>query len=324
MADYWKGVLDGDPSPYLQRILAGSNATRGVDVRGPARVVEGGHAAPDERAHLPARGRLGAAPGGQALVHADRPARVLPPRARVPGGRRGAARLARAGRRDVLRPELDPLEQGAPVDQAAGARGLRRPGRRSATPRHASTGTSCTRGRSSARRSTRCTSSDPAYRFIFQTPKYRWGAHSTAVDADWIAMLFGPFGDPYRRDPRSPWTGEAYFEIHPQDAIGARPQRRRLRLDRRRSGRSPVPRLEGRRPVLRRRPRDDARPRLLRDDARPHPHVVQHVRRHAGHGRRHRPRPRATRPRTRRRTTSRSSATAATSRAPAPGCARRR
>ena len=32
-------------------------------------------------------------------------------------------------------------------------------------------------------------------------------------------MLFGPFGDPYRRDPRSPWTGEAYFEIHPKDAV---------------------------------------------------------------------------------------------------------
>jgi nitrate reductase alpha subunit len=59
---------------------------------------------------------------------------------------------------------------------------------------------------------------DPAFRFIFQTPKYRWGAHSTAVDADWIAMLFGPFGDPYRRDPRMPWTGEAYFEINPKDA----------------------------------------------------------------------------------------------------------
>jgi nitrate reductase alpha subunit len=59
---------------------------------------------------------------------------------------------------------------------------------------------------------------DPAYRFIFQTPKYRWGAHSTAVDSDWIAMLFGPFGDIYRRDDRAPWSGEAYAEINPADA----------------------------------------------------------------------------------------------------------
>ena len=63
------------------------------------------------------------------MVHADGAARVLPPRARVPGGGRVAARLARAGRRDVLRPQLDPLEQEAPVDHAARARGLRRPRR---------------------------------------------------------------------------------------------------------------------------------------------------------------------------------------------------
>ena len=29
------------------------------------------------------------------------------------------------------------------------------------------------------------------FRFVFQTPKYRWGAHTTAVDTDWMAMLFG-------------------------------------------------------------------------------------------------------------------------------------
>jgi nitrate reductase / nitrite oxidoreductase, alpha subunit len=60
---------------------------------------------------------------------------------------------------------------------------------------------------------------DDGFRFVFQTPKYRWGAHSTAVDSDWIAMLFGPFGDPYRRDPRAPWTGEAYLEINPLDGV---------------------------------------------------------------------------------------------------------
>src|SRR3989304_5469839 len=62
------------------------------------------------------------------------------------------------------------------------------------------------------------TEKDPAYRFVFQTPKYRWGAPPTAVASDGIAMLFGPFGDPYRRDLRTPWTGEAYAEINPRDA----------------------------------------------------------------------------------------------------------
>ncbi|HEU6445385.1 MAG TPA: molybdopterin-dependent oxidoreductase, partial [Gaiellaceae bacterium] len=31
MQEYWQGILDGDPTPYLQRVLAGSNATRGVE-----------------------------------------------------------------------------------------------------------------------------------------------------------------------------------------------------------------------------------------------------------------------------------------------------
>ena len=70
-------------------------------------------------------------------------------------------------------------------------------------------------GGAQARRSTRCTEHDPAYRFVFQTPKYRWGAHSTAVDSDWIAMLFGPFGDPYRRDPRTPVDGRGLHRDQP-------------------------------------------------------------------------------------------------------------
>ncbi|MBX7110671.1 MAG: molybdopterin-dependent oxidoreductase [Dehalococcoidia bacterium] len=59
---------------------------------------------------------------------------------------------------------------------------------------------------------------DSKYKFIFITPKYRHGAHSTPVDIDWMAMLFGPFGDMFRQDKRSPWTGEGYVEVNPKDA----------------------------------------------------------------------------------------------------------
>jgi len=59
---------------------------------------------------------------------------------------------------------------------------------------------------------------DPAYKFMFITPKYRHGAHSTPVDIDWMAALFGPFGDMFRHDKRSPWTGESYIEVNPADA----------------------------------------------------------------------------------------------------------
>ena len=56
------------------------------------------------------------------------------------------------------------------------------------------------------------------FRFIFHTPKYRHGAHTTPIDTDMIAILFGPFGDIYRRDKRSPFVGEGYVDINPLDA----------------------------------------------------------------------------------------------------------
>jgi nitrate reductase / nitrite oxidoreductase, alpha subunit len=56
------------------------------------------------------------------------------------------------------------------------------------------------------------------YRYIFHTPKYRHGAHTTPIDSDMISVLFGPFGDLYRRDKRSPFVGEGYVDINPSDA----------------------------------------------------------------------------------------------------------
>ena len=56
------------------------------------------------------------------------------------------------------------------------------------------------------------------YRYIFHTPKYRHGAHTTPIDTDMVAILFGPFGDIYRHDKRSPFVTEGYVDIHPDDA----------------------------------------------------------------------------------------------------------
>ncbi len=58
------------------------------------------------------------------------------------------------------------------------------------------------------------------YRFIFHTPKYRHGAHTTAVDTDIVAIWFGPFGDIYREDKRKPFINEMYLDINPADAKG--------------------------------------------------------------------------------------------------------
>ena len=56
------------------------------------------------------------------------------------------------------------------------------------------------------------------YKFVFHTPKYRHGAHTMPIDIDMVAMLFGPFGDIYRRDKRQPFAAEGYVDIHPEDA----------------------------------------------------------------------------------------------------------
>jgi nitrate reductase / nitrite oxidoreductase, alpha subunit len=55
------------------------------------------------------------------------------------------------------------------------------------------------------------------FRYVFHTPKYRHGSHTTPVDTDIMANFFGPFGDIYRRDKRSPHVGEMYVDIHPLD-----------------------------------------------------------------------------------------------------------
>jgi len=56
------------------------------------------------------------------------------------------------------------------------------------------------------------------YRFIFHTPKYRHGTHTTPIDTDMIAVLFGPFGDLHRHDKRAPFVTEGYVDINPEDA----------------------------------------------------------------------------------------------------------
>jgi len=56
------------------------------------------------------------------------------------------------------------------------------------------------------------------YPYIFHTPKYRHGAHTTGIDTDFLAMVFGPFSDVYRRDKRTPFLAEGYADINPEDA----------------------------------------------------------------------------------------------------------
>ena len=119
------------------------------------------------------------------------------------------------------------------------------------------------------------------YRFVFHTPKYRHGAHTTPIDTDMVAVLFGPFGDLYRHDKRSPFVTEGYVDINPAGRQGTGRRGRRLRVDRRRPGGPALPRLAEERAGLRVRPAALPRPLLSGHAARRDADVVQHVRRHA-------------------------------------------
>ena len=56
------------------------------------------------------------------------------------------------------------------------------------------------------------------YNICFNTPKYRHGAHTTAIDTDLMTLWWGPFGDIYRHDKRKPSSGEGFADINPIDA----------------------------------------------------------------------------------------------------------
>jgi nitrate reductase alpha subunit len=219
MARYWRGILDGDPTPYLQRVLSGSNATRGI-VFGDL--------------HATSRDGIPQLMG----------TRTYPRHAGWEQRQEDKPWYTPTGRLEFYRPEREWKEAGEslpvwrePVDATQYEPNVivsnaEHPSIRPKAPEEYGFPESDLHVETRQARNVVRTVDElldsrhplnrksDQYRFIFQTPKYRWGAHSTAVDSDWIAMLFGPFGDPYRRDPRMPWTGEAYAEINPKDAEG--------------------------------------------------------------------------------------------------------
>jgi nitrate reductase alpha subunit len=218
MRAYWRGILDGDPRPYLQRVLAGSNATRGI-------VFDELHESCADGIPYLMNTRTYPRHGGWEQRQEDKP--WYTPTGRLELYRPEPEWRAAGESLPVWREPVDatfyepnailanrehpsiaprsPEEYGVPESQldveTRQYRNVVRTWQDLKLSKHP------------------LNERDPDYRFIFQTPKYRWGAHSTAVDSDWIAMLFGPFGDPYRRDARAPWTGEAYAEINPGDAV---------------------------------------------------------------------------------------------------------
>jgi len=54
--------------------------------------------------------------------------------------------------------------------------------------------------------------------FVYHTPKYRHGVHTTPAETDMVAVFLGPFGDLMRHDKRAPFVTEGYVDINPEDA----------------------------------------------------------------------------------------------------------
>ena len=217
-ADYWKPILEQkDPRPYLQRVLNGSNATRGIQFADLEQECKAG-------VPMLMNNRTYPRSGGWEQRNEDKPW------------------YTRTGRLEFMRPEAEFRNSGEvlpvfrePIDATKYEGNVilsnaphplitpKTPEQIGISPDQLDTETrqyrNVVRTWSVLKGLTHpLTRRDKRFRFIFQTPKYRWGAHTTAVDTDWMAMLFGPFGDIYRSDPRAPWASEAYAEINPEDA----------------------------------------------------------------------------------------------------------
>ncbi len=59
---------------------------------------------------------------------------------------------------------------------------------------------------------------EQGYRFYCLTPKTRHRVHSSWSGSDWNLIWDSNFGDPYRRDKRTPGVGEHQLHINPDDA----------------------------------------------------------------------------------------------------------
>ncbi len=213
--DYWTFLLDGRDDVYLQRIFTASSTTRGYDVLELERLAQQGIPALMNFRTYPRHGgweqRQESKPwynrSGRLEFYRDEPEFLEYgenlPVFREPVDSTFYEPNVIHGRTHPLIAPAGPLEYGLPLDDlSTETRQIR----------------NVVKAWSELKGTVHpLTAADDRFRFLFMTPKYRHGAHSTPVDLDWMSMLFGPFGDAYRHDKRTPWVGEAYLELSPED-----------------------------------------------------------------------------------------------------------
>jgi nitrate reductase alpha subunit len=213
-SDYWKFVRDNRVEVYLQRILDGSAATKGYDIRDLEALAAQG---------IPALMNTRTYPRtfGWEQIHESKPF------------------YTKTGRLEFYRGEPEFLEAGEnlvvyrePVDSTFydpnAIIAKPHPAIRPKSPeeygfRRDKRDWSARQGRNVVLTPDELLKSEhpliPAgFKSVFHTPKYRHGSHTTPIDTDIMSNFFGPFGDMYRRDKRAPHVGEAYVDINPDDA----------------------------------------------------------------------------------------------------------
>jgi len=212
--DYWHFVENGQVRPYIQRILDHSNATRGYRIEDLEHKAQEGTPAIIQTRTYP---KIGA----WEQAHEDRPW------------------YTKTGRLEFYREEAEFQDSGEnlvvhrePIDSTFFEPNVivaqQHPLLRPKQPQDYGVAVNDISGDTRQARhviktvaellQTQHPLKSEGYSLIFHTPKYRHGAHTTAVDNDIVAVWFGPFGDILRRDKRKPFVTEAYVDMNPQDA----------------------------------------------------------------------------------------------------------
>jgi nitrate reductase / nitrite oxidoreductase, alpha subunit len=215
-ADYWKFVSDGRAEVYLQRIADASSSLRGYQIDELEKLASGG---------VPALKMLRTYPKVVGWEQTQESKPWYTKSGRIEFYRDEAEFIEHGENLPVYREPVDgtPHEPNVIVAGKDGRVAIQPtpPQGYGLDPDDLSTETRQVRNVIRSAGETNDSSHPLAaqgYRFIFITPKYRHGTHTTPVDLSTIAVYFGPFGDMLRRDKRMPWVGESYCDVNPADA----------------------------------------------------------------------------------------------------------
>ena len=213
-ADYWRFVIEGDPSPYIQRVFDAGNTTRGYRFSDLHESCKKG--TPFFMMY-----------------------RTMPKIVGWEQTNESEPWYTKSGRLEFYRDESEFIEYGEnlPVHREAIDGTHHEPGVIMAYPHPLldpvqpesygldinDLGTEVRQVRHVMRTPEEIVASQhplmvDGFSHVLITPKYRHACHSMGASTDTDVLIFGPFGDFYRHDKRKPWVSEGYVDLNPDDA----------------------------------------------------------------------------------------------------------